>query len=238
MATKTSKGELSRDNLLDAAARVFRRRGYNATTIRDIAKEAGVALGGLYRHFSSKEEFIAVSLTDGMKDIRSEVGKAVSALPAGASFHDRIKAAIKAQMQATRKRGDSYDLAVRYERASSAPASVWKPYRLEVDEYRLYWKRLIGEAQETGLLRKEASTTMLTFFLLGSIIWVSQWHRPARRSLDRVAEDFTRFFLHGALSPDRVVKKAVAGRGTPKRMRRTKSSALLDKKNARRQDSM
>ena len=203
MATKTAKGELSRENLLDAAARVFRQRGYTATTIRDIAQEAGVALGGLYRHFSSKEEFIAVSLTDGMKDIRGDVQRAVSALPPHAPLHDKIKAGIKAQMMATRKRGDSYDLAVRYERASTAPASIWKPYRQEVEGYRLYWKSVLDQAREAGQIRRDSNTAMLTFFLLGSVIWVNQWHRPARRSLDRVAADFADFFLQGALARGR-----------------------------------
>ena len=203
MATKTAKGELSRENLLDAAARVFRQRGYNATTIRDIAREAGVALGGLYRHFSSKEEFIAVSLTDGMKDIRAKVQRAVSTLPPDAPLHDKIKAGIKAQIMATRKRGDSYDLAVRYERASTAPASIWKPYRQEVEGYRQYWKSLLDQARESGQIRRDSNTAMLTFFLLGSVIWVNQWHRPARRSLDRVAADFADFFLQGALARGR-----------------------------------
>jgi AcrR family transcriptional regulator len=225
MATKTAKGELSRENLLDAAARVFRQRGYNATTIRDIAREAGVALGGLYRHFSSKEEFIAVSLTDGMKDIRADVQRAVGALPPGSSLHEKIKAGIKAQMLATRKRGDSYDLAVRYERASTAPASIWKPYRHEVEEYRVFWKRLLDQARETGQIRGDSNTSMLTFFLLGSVIWVNQWHRPTRRSLDKVAGDFADFFLQGAL---------VRGARTATRKTPRKNPASLDKSAASR----
>lgn len=225
MATKTAKGELSRENLLEAAARVFRQRGYTATTIRDIAREAGVALGGLYRHFSSKEEFIAVSLTDGMKDIRADVERAVGALPAGASLHAKIKAGIKAQMLATRKRGDSYDLAVRYERASTAPASIWKPYRHEVEQYRQFWKRLLEQAREAGQIRADSNTSMLTFFLLGSVIWVNQWHRPARRSLDKVAGEFADFFLQGAL----VRTERSAARKAPR-----KSRASLDKSAARR----
>jgi AcrR family transcriptional regulator len=225
MATKTAKGELSRENLLDAAARVFRQRGYTATTIRDIAQEAGVALGGLYRHFSSKEEFIAVSLTDGMKDIRADVQRAVSTLPPDAPLHDKIKAGIKAQMMATRKRGDSYDLAVRYERASTAPASIWKPYRQEVEGYRLYWKSLLDQARESGQIRRDSNTAMLTFFLLGSVIWVNQWHRPARRSLNRVAADFADFFLQGALARGgRTAAKKTAG----------KSRSGLDKPATRR----
>jgi TetR/AcrR family transcriptional regulator, fatty acid metabolism regulator protein len=47
-----------RRTLLDAAVRVFARRGYHAARVGDIAEEAGVAHGLLYHYFSSKEEVL------------------------------------------------------------------------------------------------------------------------------------------------------------------------------------
>lgn len=47
---KETKGQQNRSKLLQAAARVFVKQGFAQTTIRDIAKEAGVALGALYFH--------------------------------------------------------------------------------------------------------------------------------------------------------------------------------------------
>jgi AcrR family transcriptional regulator len=197
---KTARGETSRENLIEAAQRVFRRRGYSATTVRHIALEAGVALGGLYRHFTSKDEFIAVVLAEGMREINLQVRKAVAALPEEASFADRLKSAIRAQVLSMRQRGDFFDLAVRYERLESAAAPLWRPYREEVEQYRRFWTDMIGEAQRLGILRDDAHRTMLSFFLLGAVTWVSQWLQPGRRSIDRIAEDFTDFFLTGALA--------------------------------------
>lgn len=45
----------SREKLLDAATTVFTKRGFAATSMQDIASEAGVSVGLIYRHFSSKE---------------------------------------------------------------------------------------------------------------------------------------------------------------------------------------
>jgi len=197
MATKTARGELSRDNLLEAARKVFRRQGYSSTTVRDIAAEAGIALGGIYRHFASKDEFVAKVLADGMVQICQAVFDAIAMLPEDATCRERVRAGIKAQILTMRLHGESYEEAIRYQRASTSPASVWKAYRDEADKYRLLWKQLIEEGQRKGELRIDASSTILTFYLLGATTWVIQWQRPGRRSVERVADDFAAFFFEG-----------------------------------------
>ena len=201
MAGKTAKGEISRDNLIEAAGRVFQRQGFAETTVRHIANEAGVALGGLYRHFTSKDEFIAIVLAEGMRDINRQVREAVEACPPGTAFRSILKAAIKAQVTATRQKGTSFDLAVRYERLEGKQDSVWRPYQDEVARYRKFWREMIATAQRDGVLRQDAQATLLNFFLLGAVTWVSQWYRPGRRSVDSIAEDFTDFFLNGSRHP-------------------------------------
>jgi AcrR family transcriptional regulator len=52
------KGEQTRRAIAEAALRLFREQGYEATTMRAIAKEAGVATGNAYYYFGSKEELI------------------------------------------------------------------------------------------------------------------------------------------------------------------------------------
>lgn len=57
-ATKTSKGERTRARILETALELFRRDGYEATTMRVIASTAGVSLGNAYYYFNSKEHLI------------------------------------------------------------------------------------------------------------------------------------------------------------------------------------
>ena len=54
----TAKAEETRERILDAALRLFRERGFDETTMRDIAAEAGVATGAAYYYFRSKEELV------------------------------------------------------------------------------------------------------------------------------------------------------------------------------------
>jgi AcrR family transcriptional regulator len=65
MAEETlTKGERTRTLVEDAAVELFLERGYHATSMRQIADKAGLALGGIYNHFSSKEEIFEAIIID------------------------------------------------------------------------------------------------------------------------------------------------------------------------------
>lgn len=57
-ARRTPKGEATRQRALDAALALFRRKGFDATTMRDIAQEAGLSLGAAYHYFPSKDALV------------------------------------------------------------------------------------------------------------------------------------------------------------------------------------
>jgi AcrR family transcriptional regulator len=60
--TRRQRQEQTRQRLLDAATRVFARRGYQKATLEEIAKEAGFTIGAVYSNFSGKEElFLALA---------------------------------------------------------------------------------------------------------------------------------------------------------------------------------
>ena len=54
-----TKGERTRRQIIEAAHTLFLEKGYNGASIRQIADQADIALGGIYNHFSSKEEIFA-----------------------------------------------------------------------------------------------------------------------------------------------------------------------------------
>lgn len=58
MTDKGSKGQQTRERLLEAALQQFVIHGYHGASMRQIAEAAGLALGGIYNHFSSKEELL------------------------------------------------------------------------------------------------------------------------------------------------------------------------------------
>lgn len=58
MDTKVTKGQQTRERLIEAALQQFTATGYHGASMRQIAEAAGVAVGGIYNHFSSKEEIL------------------------------------------------------------------------------------------------------------------------------------------------------------------------------------
>jgi AcrR family transcriptional regulator len=61
---KLKKGDVTRLAIEDAAIELFMERGYHATSMRQIKDRAGIALGGIYNHFKSKEEIFEAVIID------------------------------------------------------------------------------------------------------------------------------------------------------------------------------
>ena len=59
--TKPRKGEQTRQRIISEAARLFNRSGYHGGSLQDLMKATGLGKGGIYRHFSSKEELAALA---------------------------------------------------------------------------------------------------------------------------------------------------------------------------------
>lgn len=61
---KVKKGEATRQAIEDAAIELFVEQGYHATSMRQIAKRADLALGGIYNHFKSKDDLYEAIIVD------------------------------------------------------------------------------------------------------------------------------------------------------------------------------
>jgi len=64
MSEKATKGKRTRDRVIQAAHRLFIEQGYHGTSMRRIAEQAGLALGGIYNHFTSKEDILAAVMVE------------------------------------------------------------------------------------------------------------------------------------------------------------------------------
>lgn len=74
---KTNERVTKKPQIMAAALKLFVEKGINGTTIRDIAQEAGVAEGAMYRHFKSKDELARRLLSDNLKRLMNELKKKV-----------------------------------------------------------------------------------------------------------------------------------------------------------------
>ena len=93
-AGQTAQGAAARQRLYGIAIRLMTRRGYESTTLRDVAKEAGVSVGLLYRYFPSKRAII-IALYD---ELSADYARQAVEMPRG-RWRDRFIFALKASLQ-------------------------------------------------------------------------------------------------------------------------------------------
>ncbi len=74
----TAKAEETRERILDAALRLFRERGFEQTTMRDVAAEAGVATGAAYYYYRSKQDLVMAFYLRTDEESREAFTKAIA----------------------------------------------------------------------------------------------------------------------------------------------------------------
>ncbi|MFN8527685.1 MAG: TetR/AcrR family transcriptional regulator [Anaerolineae bacterium] len=103
MTTRTPKAERTRKLIITTAFDLFASRGYEATTMRDIAQEAGLSLGLAYRYFESKESLLLVLY----EQMSIETAEAIAALPP-ATIAERFTNLMSARLEAAAPHRDLF----------------------------------------------------------------------------------------------------------------------------------
>ncbi|MDH3232646.1 MAG: TetR/AcrR family transcriptional regulator [Alphaproteobacteria bacterium] len=195
MSEAVTKATVSRTRVLDAAARIFRDRGYSGTTMRAIGTEAKLKAGSIYYHFRSKDELIEAVLDLGITTLSNAVHAAIAALPPSSSYRDRIGAAFKAHLFTIVELGD-YTLATRRV-FGQVPRSVREKHIHKRDAYGRLWQHMLDAAQNAGELRADADTTMARLFIVGALNWTVEWFNPGGKPLEHVANEFADLIFKG-----------------------------------------
>ncbi|MGH7934905.1 MAG: TetR/AcrR family transcriptional regulator [Candidatus Binataceae bacterium] len=180
-AVRTPRQDNRRAQLLDAAARLFRERGYHATSMRDIAKAAGMLSGSIYYHFESKEEMLLAVYEEGAR----RFGEAVDAATARENKPwVRLQVACAAHLRAMTAFRDYTQVMIR---TSPDEAGQVGPRLRELrGEYESRFRRLIDELT----LPAHVDRRYLRLFLIGGLNWSQVWYHPNGDSPEMVARRF------------------------------------------------
>ncbi|MCC8980937.1 TetR/AcrR family transcriptional regulator [Bradyrhizobium acaciae] len=174
----TSKSERSRDLILHSAAQLFRRQGFSATTLRQIAARAKIKAGSIYYHFDSKEEILDEVLDRGLRHVFETVRNAVER--AGKVSHRRrIGLAIEAHLVALLETSDFTSANIRI--YGQLPEQLKKPHRPLRRAYAEYWDQLFINARRAGEIRADMEVVPLRMFVIGALNWTIEWFRLENR---------------------------------------------------------
>jgi TetR/AcrR family transcriptional regulator, transcriptional repressor for nem operon len=88
MEERISKGEQTRQRIIEQAAPIFNQRGYEGCSIQQIMEATGLGKGGIYRHFDSKEELAAEAFDYAWKFASSKRRQNLDSIP---NHVDRLK---------------------------------------------------------------------------------------------------------------------------------------------------
>jgi AcrR family transcriptional regulator len=186
-APLTSRGESTRERILQSAAQVLAERGYAASTLNDIADRANTKAGSLYYYFDSREELIREIMTRGITETIDHVAAAVEALPSDATSQDRLGAAITAHVRYLLTESNIARASIRA--LGQAPAEVQGTAILLHREYGRTLGRLIADAAKDGYIDASVDTRLLRLLIVGAANWSTAWYNPdGPSSVDEIAE--------------------------------------------------
>ena len=174
--------------VLDAAARLFREKGYASTSMRDIAAASGMLPGSLYYHFPSKEALLVAVYGEGVGHITRAVQ---SALARKGDPWARLERACTAHLEALLSGSDYAQVVIRV-RPDDVPEVA-----AELTALRDGYERTFAQAIPLLPLARPTDRRALKLMLLGALNWSQTWYRPGRDSPGVVARRFLRL-LHDA----------------------------------------
>ena len=168
-----SRGENRREALLDAAAAMFAAKGFDGTSIRDIAGAVGMLPGSLYYHFKSKEELLLAVYRKGVARFEAAIDEAL-----GQTVDEpwqAIEAACAAHLSILLDGGD-YARIVNPEFVRSFPPEMLPVLNAERDRYERHFEKLIAALP----LEPGTDRWLFKVSLFGSLNWSQTWYRKGR----------------------------------------------------------
>ncbi|MDY6799157.1 MAG: TetR/AcrR family transcriptional regulator [Pseudomonadota bacterium] len=169
---KVSDPDSARGRLLREAARLFRDKGYERTTVRDLAAAVGIQSGSLFHHFRTKEEILKAVMVETIQLNTAMMRAAVDAAP---DLHGKLKALVLAELESVNGQTGEAMAVLVYEWRSLSSAAQEEVLVLR-DIYEQLWMDVLCGLQEEGAL--QADPFIVRRMLTGALSWTITWYRP------------------------------------------------------------
>lgn len=184
-----------RVDLINAAARLFRKKGFDATSTRDIAAAVGMHSGSPFYHFKSKGALLYAVMEEGMRSALQRQAEALQA--AGLSARDapaQLRLLIRNHFGVLLGPGSDFIPVMLYESRSITARQRASLAKLKSD-YEAVWEPVLQALAQAGQLKGPVKLARLLMF--GALNWSVQWFdakKPA--TLDDLTDAAMALFLH------------------------------------------
>jgi len=174
----------SRQEILRTAARLFQQRGYDATSMNDVAAALKLSKGGLYHHFQSKDEILFEIMNHAMEITQERVLNPVRSI---ADPQERLRALIRLHIEVVLSPRDR-EITVMLHENHPLPPALRKRINARKKDYIHFLASLMAEVQvkvqekvqdkAQSQTKGKVSPRAAAFALLGMINWIYQWYKP------------------------------------------------------------
>ena len=179
-----------RGRLIRESARLFRERGYEGTSVRDIAAATGLQSGSWVYHFKTKQDILAAVMEEGLRHSlqRIEAIDGKSLKPRA-----RFRALVRAHLETILAPGQDFIPVLLYDWRSLGPAARPRVVALQ-KRYEAVWQRVIAELHASNDWAQPTRVDRLLMF--GALNWIAHWfRRDGRFDVGELADQAVRFFL-------------------------------------------
>jgi AcrR family transcriptional regulator len=169
---KITDPQSAKGRLMRAAAHLFKTKGYERTTVRELGAAVGIQSGSLFHHFKSKEAILLCVMEE---TIIINIARMHEALKHADSATDRLLALITCELASIHTdTGEAMGVLV-YEWRSLSQDK--QKYILQLrDEYESLWLSTIEQGRTEGHIKHDSF--ILRRLLTGAIGWTTTWYRP------------------------------------------------------------
>jgi AcrR family transcriptional regulator len=191
------KAALKRQRIIEAAALVFRRRGYAQTTLNEIAVEAGMQAGSLYYYFNGREELVEEVLIQSSRQLSDSVMTALAALPFEADAFERFVTMVRTHVLIILQRDD---FGIAYQKLHDQVTDEMRENVASAPRaFARLWTDVFKDAVKQGFIRPDYDPRLIRMLLIGSISWMADWYKPNGPSgPEEIADAVIHLFFRGA----------------------------------------
>jgi AcrR family transcriptional regulator len=183
-----------RRELVRAAARLFRRQGFDATSTRDIAAATGMQSGSPFYHFKSKQDLLYAVMEEGMRNA-IERQQALMARTGELAPQERLRQLVRHHFDILLGPGSDFIPVMLYEARAITPRQRAALAALQSD-YEAPWVPVLQALHEDGRLHAEVKLARLLIF--GALNWSAQWYdRRKGATLDELTDAALGLFIGG-----------------------------------------
>jgi AcrR family transcriptional regulator len=193
------KSDKTRRRILDAAADILSRKGFDGTRVSEIASLANLGVPAIYYYFDSREAILEEVVTIGGILALHNVRAQLAALPQHASAIDRVCAAFAGHLEMVLT--ESAYTAAAMRTLGQLPPDIRARQLRHQRETGTLWRNLITAAVDSGEVDPGLDPRAARMLLLGAVNWAPEWWDPQRGSIHDVIATVERLVRNALTAP-------------------------------------